>query len=228
MKKVFTRILLLCIASAVIYSCDNGNADIEVFDSAPLVTFGTAPSSVIKGREYTAEINASDGELSAISSISYVLTDTIANTEAATGTIAGSGTTIATTLTLSTENLDESVYKLVVTAADSKGLTATAETNFEVVGDISIGIIGDATPRGWDADTDLTRSEEDFDMWTAEITLTNGEAKFRQNDDWGVNWGDASFPSGTGTQDGSNIPIAAGDYLVTFNSATGEYSFEAQ
>jgi hypothetical protein len=40
-----------------------------------------------------------------------------------------------------------------------------------------------------------------------------------------VNWGSAIFPSGTGVQDGSNIPTLAGTYFVTFNSGTGEYSF---
>jgi len=228
MKKVFTRILLCGIVGVMMYSCDNGNADIEVFDSAPLVSFGTAPASVIQGRDYTAEVNASDGELSSISSLSYVLTDTVANAEVATGNIDGSGSSIMTSLTISTESFTESVYKLVITAADSKGLTSTAETNFEVVGDISIGLIGDSTPGGWDMDTDMTRSEEDFDMWSVEIDLNDGAAKFRQNDDWGVNWGDLAFPSGTGTQDGSNIPIASGTYIVTFNSATGEYNFDRQ
>ena len=58
------------------------------------------------------------------------------------------------------------------------------------------------------------------------MTLGAGEAKFRQNDDWAVNWGANSFPTGTGTQDGPNIPVSpGGDYNITFNKSTGEYSF---
>lgn len=57
------------------------------------------------------------------------------------------------------------------------------------------------------------------------LVLTNGEAKFRQNNDWTVNWGGATFPAGVGVQDGANIPTVAGTYSVTFNRTTGEYTF---
>ena len=89
----------------------------------------------------------------------------------------------------------------------------------------SVGLIGSATPGGWDTDTDMTQDAMNPDMWTLEVTLFDGEAKFRQDDDWAVNWGSGDFPSGTGEQDGSNIPVFAGDYTITFNSATGEYNF---
>ena len=61
---------------------------------------------------------------------------------------------------------------------------------------------------------------------TLNVDLTDGEAKFRLNNDWGVNWGAGDFPSGIGTQDGPNIPVTAGNYTVRFNVLTGEYSFE--
>jgi hypothetical protein len=89
----------------------------------------------------------------------------------------------------------------------------------------TVGIIGTSTPNGWDSDTDLIQDTGNPDLWTLEITLQEGEAKFRANDDWAINWGAVDFPSGTGTQDGPNIPVLAGDYAITFNSATGEYSF---
>ena len=58
------------------------------------------------------------------------------------------------------------------------------------------------------------------------LACTVGAAKFRQNNDWGVNWGNAAFPSGTGTQGGDNIAITtAGTYDVTFNRVTGAYNF---
>lgn len=89
----------------------------------------------------------------------------------------------------------------------------------------SIGIIGSATPNGWDSDTDMTQDMVNTDLWTINIDLITGEAKFRQDDDWAVNWGAADFPTGVGEQDGANIPVPGGNYDVTFNSATGEYSF---
>lgn len=56
--------------------------------------------------------------------------------------------------------------------------------------------------------------------------LSEGEAKFRLNDDWAINWGNFYFPNGYGFQDGPNIPVPAGNYNVTFNRLTGYYYFE--
>ncbi|MEO1438319.1 MAG: SusF/SusE family outer membrane protein, partial [Bacteroidota bacterium] len=99
----------------------------------------------------------------------------------------------------------------------------TGEYNFEAA---TIGIIGDATPTGWDSDTDLTMEAGNEPWLIVNMTCTDGEAKFRMNDDWPVNWGDSAFPTGTGTQDGPNIPVSAGTYDIRFNVNTGEYSFQ--
>ena len=90
----------------------------------------------------------------------------------------------------------------------------------------SIGIIGSGTANGWDAETPMTRVDDD--NWTIDITLTTGEVKFRANNDWAVNWGNRAFPRGTGTQNGPNIPVFGGTYTVSFNSATGEYFFDVE
>lgn len=90
---------------------------------------------------------------------------------------------------------------------------------------VSVGIIGDSTPGGWNDDTDLIQNPSNPFLWSATFILTAGEAKFRANNDWGVNWGDSQSPSGIGTVGGPNIPIGAGTYFVTFNSGTGEYTF---
>lgn len=89
----------------------------------------------------------------------------------------------------------------------------------------SVGLIGDATPGGWDDDTDMVRDEENPDLWTLDINLNNGVVKFRADDGWTINWGSTDFPIGVGTQDGPDIPVRAGQHHVTFNSATGEYYF---
>ena len=105
--------------------------------------------------------------------------------------------------------------------------TATLEYEFLVIRNFNtIGIIGDATPGGWDEDTDMERSPTDSAVWTLRLIMTDGEAKFRAENDWAVNWGAGDFPSGTATQDGANIPIPAGEYNITFNTITGEYSFD--
>jgi len=71
----------------------------------------------------------------------------------------------------------------------------------------SIGIIGSATPTGWDSDTDLVQDAANPDLWTISMVLIDGgAAKFRQDDAWDINWGSADFPTGIGTQGGDDIP----------------------
>ncbi len=89
----------------------------------------------------------------------------------------------------------------------------------------TIGIIGTAQDGGWDTDTDMIKNPANPFLWSKIITIKDGEAKFRANNDWANNWGAGKFPSGIGTQDGANIPTKAGKYFVTFNSGTGEYYF---
>lgn len=106
--------------------------------------------------------------------------------------------------------------------------TKTLEYRFLLIGNYqSIGIIGDATPGGWDNETKMIQDPNDKSIWKLRVDLVAGEAKFRADNDWAVNWGSGDFPTGTAVQDGANIPIVAGDYKITFNSTTGEYVFEA-
>jgi hypothetical protein len=90
---------------------------------------------------------------------------------------------------------------------------------------VSIGIIGSATPGGWNVDTNMTPDANDPNVLTANITLSDGEVKFRADDAWVDDWGGTAFPSGTATYKGGNITAAAGTYNVTFNIATLAYSF---
>ena len=89
----------------------------------------------------------------------------------------------------------------------------------------SIGIIGDATPGGWDVDTDMNVDPMDASQWNLRIILADGEAKFRADDDWAANWGAGDFPEGIAIRDGANIPITAGEWVIDFNTTTGAYKF---
>lgn len=89
----------------------------------------------------------------------------------------------------------------------------------------SVGIIGSGTAGGWDSDTDLTQDSNDPHVWSGTFTLTDGEAKFRANDDWANNWGESAYPAGYGVGNGPNIPVGAGTYFVRFNDASGLYMF---
>ncbi len=92
----------------------------------------------------------------------------------------------------------------------------------------TVGLIGSATPNDWDSDIDMVQDASDTCLWTLDVTLAQGEVKFRANNDWAINWGSSDFPTGTGVQGGANIPVFAGDYHITFNSCTGEYVFEVE
>jgi len=106
----------------------------------------------------------------------------------------------------------------------------TGDYSFTIIPDViifnSVGVIGTATPGGWDDDTDMVRDSEDSSKWSLDITLVAGDIKFRADDSWDNNWGATDFPTGTAILgNSSNIPAYAGDYTILFNSTTGEYSF---
>ncbi len=67
-------------------------------------------------------------------------------------------------------------------------------------------------------------------LWKATIAIPEGgsSAKFKMAGDWSVNWGALDFPYGIGVNDGYNIPIPEGTWLVIFNDIDGSYSFFAQ
>ena len=77
----------------------------------------------------------------------------------------------------------------------------------------SLGVIGDATPTGWDADTDMQFNTEKQRFYV-DITLIDGKIKFRADDAWDVNWGGAEGALSAG---GADIVVAAGDYRIYVN-----------
>lgn len=91
----------------------------------------------------------------------------------------------------------------------------------------TISIVGSGV-NGWPPTNgpEITLNTTDNTNYTiSNLAISSGEVKFRQDLDWTINWGGTSFPNGTGTQDGANIPTQAGIYTVNFNRATGVYSF---
>jgi hypothetical protein len=90
----------------------------------------------------------------------------------------------------------------------------------------TVGLVGTATPSAsWDVSTPMTRVAGSTTAWTLTTAMNDGEAKFRANDAWDINWGAATFPAGTGTQGGANIPVTAGTYTITLDEVSGEYTF---
>lgn len=77
----------------------------------------------------------------------------------------------------------------------------------------SIGVIGDATATGWDADTDMQFNPEKQRFYV-DMTLADGTIKFRANDAWDLNWGGAD---GALVVNGDNIAVTAGNYRIYVN-----------
>ncbi len=77
----------------------------------------------------------------------------------------------------------------------------------------SLGVIGDATPTGWDADTDMEFNAAKQRFYV-DITLIDGTIKFRANDAWDVNWGGADGVLASGAD---NIAVTAGNYRIYVN-----------
>ena len=76
----------------------------------------------------------------------------------------------------------------------------------------TIGIIGNATPTGWDSDTDMTYNPEERCWELKNVTLSDGEMKFRHKNDWSLSWG-GELDNLT-TQNGPNIAVAVGTYDI--------------
>lgn len=103
--------------------------------------------------------------------------------------------------------------------ADTEKLTyELTETNW--------GVIGDATPTLWDADTDMTY-DADARLWTVTLDLVGGKfIKFRANDAWDINLGDTDA-DGTMEFGGSDIEVTeSGNYTITLDlSHQRHYSY---
>ncbi len=117
-------------------------------------------------------------------------------------------------------------YFLYINAATGEYLIGSVDNNAGAGTPYAqIGIIGDGTPGGWNTDTFLIQDPANPYKWSGKVTLTAASAKFRADAAWTVNWGNTTFPNGIGTVNGANIPVTAGNPQITFNSATGEYTF---
>jgi hypothetical protein len=87
-----------------------------------------------------------------------------------------------------------------------------------------IGLVGDATPNGWNAPDQKMDYNAATGTWSIRITLVAGGFKFRLNDDWGWNLGGTTSNL---TQNGDNCPATPGTYTITLtiiNGTTGTYT----
>jgi hypothetical protein len=87
------------------------------------------------------------------------------------------------------------------------------------------GLIGSATPDGWNSDQNMTYDDVNNKL-TITLDLVAGEIKFRANDDWGVNLGDDGANKAM-EYGGANIAIAeAGNYTIDLLLDRAVYSYK--
>ena len=78
------------------------------------------------------------------------------------------------------------------------------------------GLIGDATPGGWDTDTPMVY-DSIAKTWSVTLNLTAAKIKFRANQKWDLNYGD-NGADGSLEEGGADIAVPAdGNYTVTLN-----------
>jgi hypothetical protein len=107
---------------------------------------------------------------------------------------------------------DDLGYHLLT--ADIEALTYSMEAYM-------IGLVGSATPNGWDAPDQKMDYNPANGTWYITLDLIDGHIKFRKNDGWAWNLG--GTPDNL-TQGGDDIPISAGNYTITLtiiNDETG-------
>ena len=90
------------------------------------------------------------------------------------------------------------------------------------------GLVGSATVNGWDGPND--KFMPDFGImegyyYLSGAELVDGEIKVRQNDAWGLNYGDDGN-DGLMEVDGANIPVSAGTYNIILNMAANPPTIE--
>lgn len=84
------------------------------------------------------------------------------------------------------------------------------------------GVIGNATPGGWDTDTDMTYDFKN-QVWVVDITLSDGLIKFRANDAWSLNYGDDTN-DGILDAGGADISVSSGNYRITLDLVNLRYT----
>ncbi|MDN6279742.1 MAG: SusE domain-containing protein [Psychroflexus sp.] len=118
--------------------------------------------------------------------------------------------------------LDEGGDNIAVTAGEYK-VTLNLDELTYTMEEFSWGIAGDATIHGFDAPDIKLHYNAFNDNWVAAVSLTDGEIKFRQNEEWTTDFGGAN---GTLVSGGDNIAVEAGHYIIAVDFKNLTYELE--
>jgi hypothetical protein len=89
------------------------------------------------------------------------------------------------------------------------------------------GLIGSATPDGWNSDQNMTYDAV-ANKWSITLNLVAGDIKFRANDDWAINLGDDGANKSL-EYGGANIAVAAdGNYTIELSLDQAIYTYKVK
>ena len=89
----------------------------------------------------------------------------------------------------------------------------------------NLGLVGSAINDWGSAGPDTPLIYLGNGQYEVNVTFTDGEFKFRENNDWAMNYGD-NGADGTLDVNGENIAVTAGDYLVSVNWLDMTYTLQ--
>jgi hypothetical protein len=95
----------------------------------------------------------------------------------------------------------------------------------------TVAVVGSGVPGSWPPypqpdgylDPNVMSTVDGVNYTFDGLVVTDGAAKFRQNNSWSVNSGGALWPAGSKTD--GDIPSLAGTYNLKYNIITGAYDF---
>lgn len=175
--------------------------------SATVALYGLPRLNLVNsGMDQKIESALGDGKYTGLVKLDMTRPFTLTNPDAgtvyggATGTLSVNGAAIAPELT--------GWARLTV---DINALTYD-------ISEYRIGLVGSATPNGWDSPDQPMEYNPATGTWSITLNLVDGEIKFRLNNGWAWNLGYNKSNTGNLTDlfhDGDNIVVTAGNYTIT-------------
>jgi len=90
----------------------------------------------------------------------------------------------------------------------------------------TIGIVGSGTEKGnWTENIELVPSDSLHAIWEGDVVFQDGYVKFREGNDWIVNWGSSRYDAKKLLYYGDNIKVSAGKYHAVLNLEERSYQF---
>src|SRR5690606_35279962 len=246
--KIFKYILSLFVLTGVVFSCsDDDYTMLDGSAQAPTLTLNGDTTQVLLSENADMEavvFNWNEVVFNVdVAPVSYIFEVAAGGTDFAAPTVLQNSGETSFTMTVGQLNtravaagilpetqgsLDFRVIARIEESANSDLVSETLTLNVtpytdEIDISTTWGVVGSATPNGWDG-TDIPFWQTgDDNVFVAYANLADGEIKFRENNDWTNNYGGSG---GNLVAGGDNIPVTAGKYKITIDLNALTYSIE--